>query len=252
MKGARKLSDDEIANIASSFSGRHAVRDRTLFILGLSTGGRISELLSLRIKDVWQYSKPVDTIYFRKSKTKGQRHGRGVPIKTAAQNAITELIQWYQGQGIKLSEETPLFLSQKGGEITRQHAHDILNKAFTIAKLQGKVSAHSLRKTYANKLLQQGGNLYAVKEALGHASVQTTQDYLGIDEDQLRAATPDFLFFDSKSDSIQLLSDLSDKDQKIASLEAIIKALENQLQYEISQTGKVIQFPELVKRKKSS
>jgi integrase len=70
MKGARKLSDSEIAPIASSFRGRYAVRDRALFILGLSTGGRISELLSLRIKDVWQYSTPVDTIYFRKSQTK--------------------------------------------------------------------------------------------------------------------------------------------------------------------------------------
>jgi site-specific recombinase XerD len=251
MKGARKFKDSEIAQIASSFSGRYAVRDRTLFILGLSTGGRISELLSLRVKDVWQYFKPVDTIYFQKSKTKGKRHGRGVPIKTAAQNAITELMQWYQGQGIKLSEETPFFLSQKGGEITRQHAHDILNKAFSIAKLQGKVSAHSLRKTYANKLLQQGGNLYAVKEALGHASVQTTQDYLGISEEELRAATPDFEFY-SKSYSSLELSDLYSKDKKIASLEYRIKALENQLQSYETQSEKVIQFPKLPYRKKSS
>jgi site-specific recombinase XerD len=252
MKGARKLSDDEIAKIASSFCGRYAVRDKTLFILGLSTGGRISELLSLRVKDVWQYSKPVDTIYFQKSKTKGKRHGRGVPIKTAAKHAIEELMQWYQEQGIELSEETPLFLSQKGGAITRQHAHDILNQAFTIAKLQGKVSAHSLRKTYANKLLQQGGNLYAVKEALGHASVQTTQDYLGIGEDRLRAATPDFLFFDSKSYSSQELSDLYSKDQKIAALQERIQVLENQLQSYETQSEKVIQFPKLPYRKKSS
>jgi site-specific recombinase XerD len=248
MKGARKLSDLEIAQIASSFRGRYAVRDRTLFILGLSTGGRISELLSLRIKDVWQYSLPVDTIYFRKSNTKGKRHGRGVPIKTAAKNAIRELVHWYQEQGIEVSEETPLFLSQKGGKITRQHAHDILNQAFCRAQLQGRVSAHSLRKTYANKLLQQGGNLYAVKEALGHASVQTTQDYLGIGEDELRAATPDF-FVASKSDSPELLSDLTPQDEKIAALEARIQMLENQLQPEETRSEKVIQFP---KRKKSS
>jgi integrase len=101
MKGARKLTDSEVAKMALSFRGRYAVRDKALFILGLSTGGRISELLSLRIKDVWQYAKPVDTIYFRKSATKGKRQGRGVPIKTAAKNAIKELIQWYQEQGIE-------------------------------------------------------------------------------------------------------------------------------------------------------
>ncbi len=252
MKGARKLSDDEVALLASSFCGRYAVRDRTLFILGLSTGGRISELLSLRISDVWQYSKPVDTIYFQKSATKGKRQGRAVPIKTAAQNAIGELIQWYQKQGIKLSDDTPLFFSQKGGAITRQHAHDILNKAFCDAKLQGKVSTHSLRKTYANKLLQQGGNLYAVKEALGHASVQTTQDYLGIDEEELRSATPDYLFGNDKSDKYILLSDLHPRQERIASLEAKIQTLEKQLHYEYSQTEKVIPFPQTSKRKLSS
>jgi hypothetical protein len=121
-------------------------------------------------------------------------------------------------------------------------------KAFSCAQLQGKVSAHSLRKTYANKLLQQGGNLYAVKEALGHASVQTTQDYLGIGEEELRAATPDFLF-DSKSYSSMELSDLSPKDEKIAYLEERIKAIENQLQPDETRSEKVILFP---KRKKSS
>ncbi len=252
MKGARKLTDDEVALLASSFCGRYAVRDRTLFILGLSTGGRISELLSLKVKDVWQYSKPVDTIYFQKSATKGKRQGRAVPIKTAANKAIGELIQWYQEQGIKLSDDTPLFLSQKGGAITRQHAHDILKKAFSNVKLQGKVSTHSLRKTYANKLLQQGGNLYAVKEALGHASVQTTQDYLGIDEEELREATPDFLVGNEKSDKYLLLSDLDPNDERIASLESRIKSLEKQLHYEYSRTEKVIPFPQTSKRKLSS
>ena len=262
MKGARKLTDDEVALLASSFCGRYAVRDRTLFILGLSTGGRISELLSLKVKDVWQYSKPVDTIYFQKSATKGKRQGRAVPIKTAANKAIGELIQWYQEQGIKLSDDTPLFLSQKGGAITRQHAHDILKKAFSNVKLQGKVSTHSLRKTYANKLLQQGGNLYAVrgastpfafrKEALGHASVQTTQDYLGIDEEELREATPDFLVGNDKSDKYILLSDLEPNDERIVSLEARIKSLEKQLQSEKEPTEKVIQFPQTSKRKLSS
>jgi hypothetical protein len=142
-------------------------------------------------------------------------------------------------------------LSQKGGEISRQHAHDILNQAFSRAQLQGNVSTHSLRKTYANKLLRQGGNLYTVKEALGHTSIQTTQDYLGIDEEEMRAATPDFLVF-NKSDSSKVLSDFTPKDEKIATLQARIKALESQLQSEFTDSEKVILFPEQAKRKKSS
>lgn len=178
MKGARQLTDEEIRKVALSFNGRYVIRNRALFILGLACGGRISELLSLNIGDVWQYGKPVDIIYFKKANTKGKHQGKAVPIKQAAKEAIFELITWYHTQWDTVTNDMPLFSSQKGGRITRQQAHDILKDAFLKAEIQGKVSTHSLRKTYANKLLKQGGNLHTVKEALGHTSIATTQEYL--------------------------------------------------------------------------
>lgn len=241
MKGARKLSDDEVALVANSFDGKYAVRNRCLFILGCSTGGRISELLSLTVGDVWQYEKPVDTIYFAKANTKGKRQGRYVYIKSAAKNAISELIQWYRAQGIEVAKEMPLFYSQKGGRIARQHAHEILKSAFERAELQGKVSAHSLRKTYATKLLKQGGNLHTVKEALGHTSIATTQEYLGIDPDMLKEATPDFNL--EKSDKTYYMSDSTE--DKIKVLEKRIEVLKKELRDSPKRKkGKVIPFPQ--------
>jgi integrase/recombinase XerD len=222
MRGACRLSDDEVTSIANSFSGRYALRNRCLFLLGCSTGGRISELLSLKVVDVWQYEKPVDTIYFKKAATKGNKTGRAVPIKKAAQMAILQLILWYLKNGIEMTSDMPLFLSQKGGSITRQQAHDILKVAFSKAQVQGNVTTHSMRKTYADRLLKQGGNLYAVKEALGHSSVATTQEYLGIDPDELREATPDY----EVSDIRQVLSDLETEGDRIALLEDRIRLLE--------------------------
>jgi len=192
MKGARQLSDEEIRKIAKGFSGKYAVRNRTLFILGLACGGRISELLSLKIGDVWQYGKPVDTIYFEKQNTKGKRQGRAVPIKEAGKDAIRELVQWYKKRLDTIEDDMPLFTSQKGGGITRQQAHDILKEAFEKAEVSGKVSTHSLRKTYAHKLLKRGGDLHTVKEALGHTSIGTTQEYRGLDYDKFLEATPDY------------------------------------------------------------
>jgi len=234
MKGARQLTDGEIKKIADCFSGRYKIRNRALFILGLACGGRISELLSLTIGDVWQFGKPVDAVYFEKQNTKGKREGRAVPIKQAGKDAITELINWHKKRG-EIDSSTPLFISQKGGALTRQHAHDILKEAFSRAEISGKVATHSLRKTYAHKLLQRGGNLNTVKEALGHTSISTTQEYLGLDFTEFFEATPDY---DLKSDRIQVSSDL----EKIELLEKRIKELEEKL--DTQKDKKIIKFPQ--------
>ena len=55
MKGTRPLDNDEIRLVSACFSGTFEVRNRSLLLLGVSTGGRISELLSLRIGDVWHF-----------------------------------------------------------------------------------------------------------------------------------------------------------------------------------------------------
>ena len=62
MKGTRPLNNDEIRRVSAAFTGTFEVRNRGLFMLGVSTGGRISELLSLRIGDVYQNGKPVSDL----------------------------------------------------------------------------------------------------------------------------------------------------------------------------------------------
>ena len=71
MKGTRPLDNDEIRLVSACFSGTYEVRNRGLFLLGVSTGGRISELLSLQIVDVYQNEKPVTDLLFDKSIVKG-------------------------------------------------------------------------------------------------------------------------------------------------------------------------------------
>jgi len=104
MKGARKLSDDEVSILANSFSGKYAVRNRTLFILGCCTGGRVGELLSLNVGDVWQFGRPVDAIYFERRNTKGKKEGRRIPLVDDAQEAIAELIRWLMANGFSRAQ----------------------------------------------------------------------------------------------------------------------------------------------------
>lgn len=77
MKGTRPLMNDEIRRVISCFDGTFAVRNRCLFILGISTGGRISELLGLRLTDVYQNNAPVTDLLFDRSIVKGKETSRG-------------------------------------------------------------------------------------------------------------------------------------------------------------------------------
>ena len=66
MKDTRLLDYDEIRRVSGCFNGTYEIRNRALFMLGVSTGGRISELLSLRVGDVFQNKKPVSDLLYTK------------------------------------------------------------------------------------------------------------------------------------------------------------------------------------------
>ena len=80
MKGTRPLDNDEIRLVSVCFDGTFEVRNRGLFLLGVSTGGRISELLSLQIGDVWQNGKRVGDLLFEKNIVKGGEVSRVVTV----------------------------------------------------------------------------------------------------------------------------------------------------------------------------
>ena len=115
MKGARHLSKEEIQSLAQSFYGEYETRNRTLFLLGLNIGTRISELLALNVGDVWQYGKPVAILELKKAITK-EKKTRQIPLNEQAKEVITELIKWKKSHGEDLSPNAPFFASRKGND----------------------------------------------------------------------------------------------------------------------------------------
>ena len=184
MKGTRPLDNDEIRLVSACFTGTFEVRNRGLFMLGVSTGGRISELLSLTIGDVYQNRNPVTDLLFDKSIVKGGEVSRAVPVNKDGRLAIENLISWHREKYGKLDVKRPLFPSRnKSGSVAmnRQTAHEMLKKAFEDAGLNGKLATHSLRKSFAQRLYEESGDIYLVQELLGqHRNVSTTQKYLGV------------------------------------------------------------------------
>ena len=191
MKGTRPLDNDEIRRVSGCFTGIFEVRNRGLFMLGVSTGGRISELLSLRITDVYQNDKPVTDLLFDKSIVKGKETSRAVPVNVDGRLAIAELVNWHRDRYGDLDANRPLFPSRnKKGHVAlnRQTAHDMLKEAFTAAGLNGKLATHSLRKSFAQRVYEQSNDIYLVQELLGHKNVATTQKYLGVNYADAREA----------------------------------------------------------------
>ena len=160
-------------------------------MLGVSTGGRISELLSLRVGDVYQNGKPVTDLLFDKSIVKGGEVSRAVPVNSDGRRAIEGLIGWHGERYQNTEKSRPLFPSRNGQgakRMSRQTAHNVLKTAFEAAGLNGHLATHSLRKSFAQRLYDRTGDIFAVQEMLGHKSVATTQKYLGVNYTSVREA----------------------------------------------------------------
>ena len=96
MKGTRPLDNDEIRRVSTCFTGTFATRNSGLFMLGVSTGGRISELLSLRIGDVYQNKNPVTDLLYTKRIVKGGEVSRSVPVNADGRRSIDDLVNWHR------------------------------------------------------------------------------------------------------------------------------------------------------------
>ena len=208
MKGTRPLNNDEIIQVSVCFDGTFEVRNRGLFMIGVSTGGRISELLSLQIGDVYQNGKPVTDLLFDKSIVKGGEVSRAVPVNSDGRRAIEALIGWHSERYQNTEKSRPLFPSRNGQgaqRMSRRTAHDVLKSAFEAAGLNGHLATHSLRKSFAQRLYDRTGDIFMVQELLGHANVATTQKYLGVNYADARKAVEE-MAFSSDIPTIDILS----------------------------------------------
>lgn len=182
VEGARVFEPEEVKSISDSFSGKYATRDKAIFLLGLCIGSRVSELGQLKVKDVWRNGKPVNTLIIRPETAK-RKKARRVPIDVnpIAQNVISELIEWKRREGESLDPEAPLFISQKGGHLTRVQLHRILKNTYEEAGIEPeRASTHSMRKTAATWLYEMTKDIKCVQSFLGHSDSNTTEQYIDL------------------------------------------------------------------------
>lgn len=176
MTGSRPLTDEEIELVLGNLK---SLRDQTMCLIGIRCGFRISEILSLRIENVTQFGKVANQITVNRANMKGKHSSRTVPLHPQAKKALEEYLLTFRSYDLK----TKLF------PFCRQHAHRLLKAATNQAQLAGKVSTHSLRKSFADRVhTALGENIFKTQQAMGHKSVSSTARYLSFCEEEISNA----------------------------------------------------------------
>ena len=174
------LTVEEIDLIISSIdpSKPKGRRDRAMLELLYSCGLRVTELITLRICDLFFGEGYIRVV------GKGNKQ-RLVPINATARERIMIYLddrrERYHG-----NEET-LFLNNRGGKLTRIMIFTIIREAVKRTGIQKQVSPHTFRHSFATHLLAGGANIRQIQEMLGHESISTTEIYTHLDAERLRS-----------------------------------------------------------------
>lgn len=174
------LSEQEVERLLAAPAGEdpYCVRDRAILELFYSSGLRVSELLGLGIQQL-------DTeggfliVYGKGSKE------RVVPVGGKALEAIKAYLVRARPQFVKPKTGSHIFLSERGGPLSRISLWVIVKKYARLAGIRKSVKPHLLRHSFASHLLAHGADLRVIQEMLGHVNLSTTQIYTSVDQGRL-------------------------------------------------------------------
>lgn len=144
-----------------------ALRNKLIVSMLYQTGIRLSELLSIALKDIDIYNKQVK-VFGKRAKE------RIIPVT----KELIELIMQYNQMKFKLNlPEMPFLCSNKGKKLYAKRVYEIVKNELSLVSTLQKRSPHVLRHTFATHMLNNGADLNAIKELLGHANLSATQVY---------------------------------------------------------------------------
>lgn len=176
------LTDDDIAKIQDTFdlSLPDQYRNNVIVEVLYGCGLRVSELVNLKLSNIYEQEQCLRII------GKGDKE-RWVPINPRALEMMLTYIHTVRSHvDVKPGEEKYVFLNRRGTHLSRNFVFMFLQQAVEQAGIQKHVSPHSLRHSFATELVENGADLRAVQEMLGHESISTTEIYTHLSRDILR------------------------------------------------------------------
>ncbi|MCG7339689.1 site-specific tyrosine recombinase XerD [Staphylococcus sp. ACRSN] len=166
-------------------SKNNGYRDRTMLELLYATGMRVSELIHIEIDDVNLI------MGFVKVFGKGNKE-RIVPLGEAVIDYLSTYIETVRPQLLKKTVTSVLFLNMHGKPLSRQAIWKMIKQNGIKANINKTLTPHTLRHSFATHLLENGADLRAVQEMLGHSDISTTQLYTHVSKSQIRKMYNEF------------------------------------------------------------
>ena len=164
-------------------------RDLLLFVLGINTGLRISDLLPLKLIDVKnKEGDPKDYVYLTEKKTHKQR-------KIILNSEVKKALQIFFTKSNIYDLDTYLFTSEKNDQnkpLSKVRAWQLINGWCRGVGILERVGTHTLRKTLGYQMRKSGIAIEVIQEMLGHSSVSVTTRYIGISQEELEQVAKEF------------------------------------------------------------
>lgn len=162
------------------------LRDRAMLEICYSSGLRVSELINLKIGDLYFNDNVIRVL------GKGSKQ-RIVPVGSSAVKWVTEYLKHARPQLEKKNKSANIiFLNTRGMKLSRMGVWKIFDKYTKEAKITKEVHPHTFRHSFATHLLEGGADLRAVQEMLGHSDISTTQIYTHIDREFIKQVHRDY------------------------------------------------------------
>lgn len=173
--------EEELSSLFSICEGedRKSLRDRAILEMLYATGIRVSELTSIRLKDIDHHLGIVLVM------GKGRKE-RYVPFGSFAEDALQAYIENSRLALMKNKVHDQLFVNLRGDPLTDRGVRYILNAMMEEASLHSKIFPHMIRHSFATHLLSNGADMRTVQELLGHTHLSSTQVYTHITKEHLR------------------------------------------------------------------
>lgn len=175
MEYVNPIKDVEQIYTIKTILQKQSQRDLLLFVLGINTGIKISDLLFLKVEDVWDGTKMKEFLYIRDEKSDRKQ--------AFYLNSQVEMVLKTYLAHLNYRNTDFLFKSKKNEQpITRQQAYRIINHAAKEAGVSGKIGTHTLRKTFGYHALQKGIAISILMSIYHHQSPAETLRYLGVEK----------------------------------------------------------------------
>ena len=174
------LSTNEIDKIINcAFSKKFGVRNQTIIEVIYSCGLRVSELTEMKISNIFFDESLIKIL------GKGNKE-RFIPLSGVAKKLLYNYIKCERKNiGNDKQYVDIVFLNNRGRKLTRVMVYNIINDAALEAKINKKISPHTLRHSFATHLIENGADIISIQKMLGHENIVTTEKYLHVNKKHL-------------------------------------------------------------------